>query len=139
MVSLALAIATTTLSAMPSGGLLTFDCDMSVPGGTRFDLHGTFNGEELRTNIADWPGLSIATELEGGLRISVENLVHHYEWNGPPGRVRLYVQMVDYSRQNAAVLTVVEHYADGRHSVDTLIGTGMCEARRGSSSAEDGQ
>lgn len=136
--SLALAMAT-LLSAVPDGGRLTLDCDMSGPGGTRFDLHGTFDGEELRTNIADWPGLSIATELEGGLRISVENQVHHYEWSGPPDRFRLNVQMVEYSTQHAAVLTVVRRYSDGRHSVDSLIGTGMCEARRGSAPPRDGQ
>ena len=38
-----------------------------------------------------------------------------------------------------AVLTFVERHSDGRHSVDRLIGTGICETRRGSSSAERGR
>ena len=119
--------------------VLRLDCDMRRPGGTPFNLHGTFDGEELRTNIAEWPGLSLPTELQGGLRLSMEGVVHHYEWNGPPNRTRLNLQMVEYSRQRAAVLTVVQRYSDGRHSVDSLIGTGMCEARRGSPSSGDGQ
>ncbi len=121
------------------GGPLMFNCDVSTPGGSRLELRGTFDGEELRTNIATWPGLSTPTELEGGLRISMEGLVHHYEWHGPPERRRLNIQMVEYSRERAAVLTIVQRYSDGRHSVDTLIGTGMCETRRGPSSAEVGQ
>jgi|GEM_PF-3821261 len=129
--SLALAMATTALSAGLSGGTLTFDCDLWRPGGTRIDVHGTFDGEELRTNIADRLRRPAASQLAGGLRISVENLVHHYEWNGPPDRIRLNVQMVEYGHQHAAVLTIVDRYSDGRHSVDSLIGTGMCETRRG--------
>jgi hypothetical protein len=137
--SLALAMAAAAQAALPGGVRLTLDCAMFGPGGTRFDLHGASDGVALRTNIADWPGLSISTELEGGLRISVENLVHHYEWNGPPNRVRLNVQMVEYSDQHAAVLTIVQHYSDGRHSVDSLVGTGLCEARRGSPSSGNRQ
>ncbi|HEV7289628.1 hypothetical protein [Sphingomonas sp.] len=136
--SLALAIAAQTVAAVPSAGRLAFDCDMRGPGGAksaaRFKLRGTYDGAEVKTNMADWLKPSSPIKLKGGLQLSVENLVHHYEWKEAAGRERVNVRMIDYSNQQVAVLTIVRSYSDGRHSFDTLIGTGMCETRRGSPS-----
>jgi hypothetical protein len=138
--AIALAMAAAGSAPAPGGGALIFDCDVRTPAGGHLALRGTYSEAGFRTNLAELIELPGDARFEGGPQIGIEDHLFNYRWTARGGDGRhLDVEMAEYSRQNAAVLTMVWRRSDGRHVGYTLIGTGMCETRRGSPSAEDAQ
>jgi len=135
MIAMTVPVAAAASSAFAPVAAFMFNCDLRMPTGGSFNLHGTHTKGAFQTNIDDLVKSPENLVFEGGHEISIENHRFTYRWRAND----IGVDMVEYANQNAAVITIERRHSDGRHVVYTLIGSGICETRRGSSSVEDGQ